>query len=127
MDRALRYARKMTPAAIQYAGRVMRDEDADPKHRIKAAEIILLHGMPKGDAHRRHLEAIEGGVNSLRVEFVAADGSVVSFEHADLTAPRVALPAIIEVPFDQADNSVGGLDGGKVQSSDTEPQQTRGS
>jgi len=42
------------------------------------------------------------GVNSLKVEFVRADGSVVSFEQAELAQQRIPAPApaIIEVPFD---------------------------
>lgn len=117
VDRALRYARKMTPEAMRYAARVMRDEEADPRHRIKAAEILLLHGMPKGDAHNRHLEAIDGGIGSLRVEFVAPDGSTVSFEGA--SQPTIAPPAF-EVPFmdvgmdsaeaDQSDASIAAAD-----------------
>ena len=100
VDRALRLARKFTPQAILYAGRVLRDEEMDPRYRIKAAELILAAGMPKGDAHKRHLESIEGGVGSLRVEFVAPDGSTVSFEGA--SQPSVAPPAF-EVPFIDAD------------------------
>ena len=96
VDRALRLARKFTPQAILYAGRVLRDEEMDPRYRIKAAELILAAGMPKGDAHKRHLESIEGGVGSLRVEFVAPDGSTVSFEGA--SQPAIAPPAF-EVPF----------------------------
>lgn len=95
VDRALRKARKLTPEAINFCGRVMGDEELDIRLRLKAAEIILLHGMPKGDAHRRHLEAIEGSaVNSLRVEFVAADGSTVSFEQANL-------PQIVDASMDK--------------------------
>lgn len=104
-NKALRLARKMTPAAIQYAGRVLNDAEAEPRLRLKAAEIILLHGMPKGDAHKRALESIDGGVNSLRVEFVSADGTTVSFEQAGLPPQRAApAPAIIEVPFHDADS-----------------------
>lgn len=95
-DKALRSARKLTPEAIRYTARVMRDDEADPRLRLKAAEIILLHGMPKGTAHQRALEAIDGGVNSLRVEFVAPDGSTVSFEQ------QAALP-VFDVPFEDAD------------------------
>jgi hypothetical protein len=95
VDKALRAARKLTPKAITFCARVLDDEDLDIRYRIKAAEIILLHGMPKGDAHRRHLEAIEGSaVNSLRVEFVAADGSTVSFEQANL-------PQIVDASMDK--------------------------
>jgi hypothetical protein len=98
--KALKMARKFTPAAIQYAGRVLNDDEAEPRLRLKAAEIILLHGMPKGDAHKRALESIDGGVNSLRVEFVSADGTTVSFEQAGLPPHRAApAPAMIEVPF----------------------------
>lgn len=100
-EKAMRAARKLTPEAIRYCAKVMRDEEADTRHRLKASEIILAHGMPKGDAHRRALESIDGGVNSLRVEFISADGSVVSFEQAGLPPPQSAVaPAIIEVPFD---------------------------
>lgn len=102
--KALKMARKFTPAAIQYAGRVLNDAEAEPRLRLKAAEIILLHGMPKGDAHKRALESIDGGVNSLRVEFVSADGTTVSFEQAGLPPLQHAAPPIIEVPFHDADS-----------------------
>jgi hypothetical protein len=47
--RALRLSRKLTPEAILYCGKVLRDENEDTARRLKAAEIILFHGMPKGD------------------------------------------------------------------------------
>ena len=70
VDRALREYRKLTLEAAKFVGKVLRDETEDTRLRLKAAEIIAQHGMPKGDAHKRALEAIDGGVNSLRVEFV---------------------------------------------------------
>ena len=53
--------------------------------------------MPKGDAHKRALENIDGGVNSLRVEFVRPDGSTVSFEQAQL--PAIPASPTFDVPF----------------------------
>ena len=47
--RALRLSRKLCPDAILFAGKVLKDEGEDTSRRLKAAEIILLHGMPKGD------------------------------------------------------------------------------
>ena len=79
-------------------GRVLRDEGEDTRLRLKAAEIIALHGMPKGDAHKRAIESIDSGVSSLKVEFVRADGSTVSFQDA-------APPQVIEVPFAEVDES----------------------
>ena len=100
VDRALREYRKLTPEAAKFVGKVLRDETEDTRLRLKAAEIIALHGMPKGDAHKRALEGLDG-VNSIKVEFVSADGSVVSFEQAELAQQRIPAPApaIIEVPF----------------------------
>jgi hypothetical protein len=101
VDKALRMARKLCPEAVSFCARVMRDEDALPAYRLRAVEIILANGMPKGDsAARRALDA-ETGVTSLRVEFVAADGSVVSFKQDQL--PPVA-PRIIERPFATIDH-----------------------
>src|SRR5690349_368634 len=94
-DRAIRLFRALTPEAAEYAAKVLRDEAEDTRHRIKAAEIILQHGMPKGDAHNRALE----GISSLKVEFVAADGSLVTFQQ---DAPP-SQPAIVEVPFETID------------------------
>ena len=92
----------MCPEGIAFCAAVMRNEHADLRLRLKATEIILLHGMPKGDsAARRALDA-ETGVTSLRVEFVAADGSVVSFKQ-DQLAPAAA-PGIIERPFATIDH-----------------------
>ena len=100
VDRALREYRKLTLEAAKFVGKVLRDETEDTRLRLKAAEIIALHGMPKGDAAKRALEGLEG-VNSIKVEFVSADGSVVSFEQAELAQQRIPAPApaIIEVPF----------------------------
>ena len=47
VDRALRKARNLTPEAIDECAKRMR-ESLDERVRLKAAEIILLHGMPKG-------------------------------------------------------------------------------
>jgi len=49
---ALRLSRKLCVPAIRYAGRVLNDEREDTARRLKAAEIILLHGMPKGDVSK---------------------------------------------------------------------------
>ena len=98
VDRALREYRKLTPEAAKFVGKVLRDETEDTRLRLKAAEIIAQHGMPKGDAHKRALEAIDGGVNSLRVEFVSADGRTVSFEQANLPAIP-SQPPTFDVPF----------------------------
>ena len=55
--------------------------------------------MPKGDAARRAVD----GINSLRIEFVAADGSVVTFQQ-DAPGQQQLVdaepPRIIEAPFD---------------------------
>ena len=83
VDRALREYRKLTLEAAKFVGKVLRDETEDTRLRLKAAEIIALHGMPKGDAAQRALEGLDG-VNSIKVEFVSADGTVVSFEQAEL-------------------------------------------
>ena len=104
VDRALREYRKLTPEAAKFVGKVLRDENEDTRLRLKAAEIIAQHGMPKGDAAKRALEGLEG-VNSIKVEFVSADGSVVSFEQAELAQRRA--PAIIEVPFDVDESGKG--------------------
>jgi hypothetical protein len=101
VDRALREYRKLTPEAARFVGKVLRDEGEETRLRLKAAEIIALHGMPKGDAAKRALDGIEG-VNSLRVEFVSADGSVVSFEHGGQPKRIAPAPGVIEVPFEVA-------------------------
>jgi hypothetical protein len=54
VDRALRYARKMAPEALILCAKVLQDASIEERVRLKAAEIILLHGMPK-DASRRDL------------------------------------------------------------------------
>jgi len=92
VDRALREYRKLTLEAAKFVGKVLRDETEDTRLRLKAAEIIALHGMPKGDAAKRALEGLDG-VNSIKVEFVSADGSVVSFEQAELAQQRIPAPA----------------------------------
>ena len=79
-------------------GRVLRDEGEDTRLRLKAAEIIALHGMPKGDTARRAVD----GISSLRVEFVRADGSIVTFGDK---MPQPNGPGIIEVPFAEVDES----------------------
>jgi len=90
-DRALSLARKLTPEGIEFCACVMRDATIDVRSRLKATEIILHHGLPdKGSAGRRDI--IGEGIQSLRVEFVRADGSTVSFNDQ-------APPAIIEVPW----------------------------
>jgi hypothetical protein len=100
VDKALRMARKLCPEAVAFCAKVMRDEGMRPEHRLRAVEIILANGLPKGDsAARRALDA-ESGVTSLRVEFVAADGSVVSFKQDQLPPA----PGIIERPFATIDH-----------------------
>ena len=59
---------------------------------VMRSERKELHGMPKGDAHKRALEGLDG-VNSIKVEFVSADGSVASFEQAELAQQRIPAPA----------------------------------
>ena len=101
VDRALREYRKLTPEAAKFVGKVLRDETEDTRLRLKAAEIIAQHGMPKGDTAKRALEGLDG-INNIQIEFVSADGSVVSFEQAELAQQRIPAPApprIIEVPF----------------------------
>jgi hypothetical protein len=49
VGRTLRLSRKYCPEAIQYCAKVMRDESEDTQRRLKAAEIILFHGLPKGE------------------------------------------------------------------------------
>jgi len=98
VDRALREYRKLTPEAAKFVGKVLRDETEDTRLRLKAAEIIALHGLPKGDVHRRALE----GISSLQIEFVAADGSVVSYRQDPPGQQQLVdaePPRIIEVPF----------------------------
>lgn len=94
-DAAIAKARKLTMKAIEFCGRVLENEAEDVRHRIKAAEIILLHGMPKGDAHRRALE----GISSLKIEFVAADGSLVSFQQDAPQAGLAPAPARESAPL----------------------------
>jgi len=48
-SKALQLSRKLCPEAVAYAGQVLRSEHEETRLRLKAAEIILLHGMPKGD------------------------------------------------------------------------------
>lgn len=67
------------------------------RHRVKAAEIILHHGLPKEGSQTRRELLGDGGIQSLKVEFVRADGSTVSFND---TAP----PAIIEMPFAEVES-----------------------
>jgi len=99
VDRALREYRKLTPEAAKFVGKVLRDETEDTRLRLKAAEIIALHGMPKGDAARK---AALDNASSLRIEFVAADGSLVTFQQ-DAPGERKLIdaepPRIIEMPF----------------------------
>jgi len=92
VDRALREYRKLTLEAAKFVGKVLLDEGEDTRLRLKAAEIIAQHGLPRdSSASRRDL--IDRGISNLRVEFVRADGSTVSFNDQ-------APPAIIEVPFE---------------------------
>lgn len=95
VDRALTKARGLTPEGIDYCAAVMRDPSEDTRLRLRAAEIILHHGLPReGAASRRDI--IGEGIQSLRVEFVRADGSTVSFNEQQP-------PGFIEVPFAVAD------------------------
>jgi len=52
VERALKLARKATSEAVLYAEKVLRDNNEDTRLRLKAAEILLLHGMPKGDTSK---------------------------------------------------------------------------
>ena len=95
VNRALTKARSLTPEGIDFCAKVMRDATMDVRSRLRACEILLHHGLPRdGAASRRDI--IGEGVQSLRVEFVRSDGSLVGFRD---TAP----PPFIEMPFAAAD------------------------
>jgi hypothetical protein len=61
-----------TPKAVLYAGKVLRDESMEPRWRLKAVEIILLHGMPKGDAARWLKEDTDRSITITRSQSSAA-------------------------------------------------------
>lgn len=46
---AVRLARRYCPEAIQYAYTVLMDAEESTTLRLKATDLILTHGMPRGD------------------------------------------------------------------------------
>ena len=82
VERALRMARKLSAVGIAYCGSVLNDADEHVRYRLKAAEIILAAGLPKGaDAITRFLG---DGASLLRIEFVdtAGDAATVTVERS---------------------------------------------
>lgn len=83
VDRALRMARKLSPDGIAYCGSVLNDPEEHVRYRLKAAEIILAAGLPKGaDAITRFLGDDDAAL--LRIEFVdtAGDAATVTIERS---------------------------------------------
>jgi hypothetical protein len=93
VDKALRYARNMTLEAIEYCGRVMRDESEATRLRLKAAEIILLHGMPKGEAALRAFN--EGDLTSITIHIADHRATPVSASEpvSDTEGPVITIDA----------------------------------
>ena len=81
----------LTPEGIDYCACVMRDATIDRGSRLKAPRSSCITGCLKGRASRRDI--IGEGIQSLRVEFVRADGSTVCFNEQQP-------PGFIEVPFE---------------------------
>lgn len=60
--KAIRLARKYCPDMIQYAYSVAQDTSESTTLRLKAADLILMHGMPRGDNSRYMNEETIGGI-----------------------------------------------------------------
>jgi hypothetical protein len=71
LERAIRRVRDLAPAAIEYLGKVLRDENAPMHFRLRAAEVILDKALGRGDkATQMLMRAEQEGPSSLRVVFV---------------------------------------------------------
>lgn len=60
--KAVRLARRYCPEAIVYAAEVMADTSESTTLRLKAADLILTHGMPRGDNSRYMGEETIGAI-----------------------------------------------------------------
>jgi hypothetical protein len=78
----------MTPEAIEYCGKVLRNKGEDTRLRLKAAKIILLHGMPKGDALKYLSD--QDRVTSITIELVNPDGTKHEWNESPAAAADAA-------------------------------------
>ena len=60
--KAVTLARRNCPAAIAYAASVVNDPKEPTSLRLKAADLILSHGMPRGDNSKYMGEETVGAI-----------------------------------------------------------------
>jgi hypothetical protein len=83
VTQALQLSRKWCPEAVMACVRVMNDPNEDTARRLKAAEIILLHGMPKGDTSKYFGEE---QINTITINVVHHERpEPPKLEHLELT------------------------------------------
>ncbi len=88
VDRALRYARKMAPEALVFCAGLMQDASVDERTRLRAAEVIISVGMPRGDAAQALIT--NERVTSITIEIAHLEPHA----EAPTTAPQLEHPVL---------------------------------